>query len=330
MSIKLVMPSNHLILCCPLLVTSSIFPSIRVFSIESVLHIRRPNYWSLSFSISPSNEYSGLISFRMDWCDLLAARDSQGLLQHHSSKASILKHSAFFTIQLLHPSMTTGKNIALTRRTFVSKVTFLLFNMLSRLVIAFLARSKRLLISWLQSASAVILEPKKIKSVTVFNVSPSICLEEIGPDAMILVFWMLSFKPIFSMSSFTFNKRLFSSCSLSAIMVVSSAYLRLLIFLPTVLIPACASSSPTLALHMIHSAYRASLVAQLVKNPPPMWETWVWPLIWADPAKGKATHSSILIWRIPWTVWSWDCKQLDMTEWLSLHFTSFHFTLHIS
>ena len=154
MSIESAMPSNHLILCYPLFLLPSIFPSIRVFSIESVLHIRRPNYWSLSFSISPSNEYSGLISFRMDWCDLLAARDSQGLLQHHSSKASILKHSAFFTIQLLHPSMTTGKNIALTRWTFVSKVTFLLFNMLSRLVIAFLARSKRLLISWLQSPSA--------------------------------------------------------------------------------------------------------------------------------------------------------------------------------
>ena len=159
MSIELVMPSNHLILCRPLLLPV-IFPSIRVFSKESVLPIRWPKYWH--FSISPSNEYSGLISFRIDLLDLLAVQGTlKSLLQHHSSKASILQHSAFFRVQLSHPYMTTGKTIALTRWTFVSKVMSLLFNMLSRLVITFLPRSKRLLISWLQSPSAVILEPPK-------------------------------------------------------------------------------------------------------------------------------------------------------------------------
>ena len=168
MPIEWVMPSNHLILCRPLLLPPSIFPSIRVFSNESVLRIKWPKYWSLSFSISPSNEYSGLISLRMDWLDLLAVQGAlKSLLQHHCSKASILWCSAFFIIQLSHPYMTTGKTISLTRRTFVGKVMSLLFNMLSRLVIAFLPRSKHLLISWLQSPSSVILEPKKIKSVTV-------------------------------------------------------------------------------------------------------------------------------------------------------------------
>ena len=160
MSIQLVMPCNHLILCLPLFLLPSIFPSIRVFSNESVLHIRWPKYWSFSFIISPSNEYSGLISFRMDWLDLLAVQGTlRSLLQHHSSKASILRCSAFFIVQLSYPYMTAGKTIALTRRTFVDKVMSLLFNMLSRLVVTFLPRSKRLLISWLQSPSAVILEP---------------------------------------------------------------------------------------------------------------------------------------------------------------------------
>ena len=159
------MPLNHLILCCPLLLPSTIFPSIRVSSNESVLHIRWPKYWSFSFSISPSNEYSGLISFRMDWLDLLAIQETlKSLLQHHSSKASIVQHSAFFIVQLSHPYMTTGKNIALTRWTFFGKIMSLLFNMLCRLVIAFLLRSKCLLISWLQSPSAVILEHPKIVS----------------------------------------------------------------------------------------------------------------------------------------------------------------------
>ena len=243
MSTELVMPSNHLMLCHPLLLPPSIFPSIRVFSNESVLHIRWPEYGSFSFSISPSTEYSGMISFRIDWFDLLAVQETlKSLLQHHSSKASILWCSAFFIVQLSHPYMTTGKTIALTWQTFVGKVMSLLFNMLSSLVIAFLPRSKCVLISWLQSPSAVISEPKKIKPVTVSIVSPSICHEVMGLDAMILVFWMLSFKPTFSLS-FTFIKRLFSSSSLSAIRVVSSAYLRLLIFLPVLLIPACASSS---------------------------------------------------------------------------------------
>ena len=156
------MPSSHLILCRPLLLPPSIFPSIRVFSSESALRIRWPKYWSFSFTIRPSNEYSGLISFRMDWLDLLAVQGTlKSLLQHHSAKVSILQHSAFFIAQHSHPYMTTGKTIALTRRTFVGKVMSLLFNMLSRLVIAFLSRSKFLLISWLQSPSAVILEPKK-------------------------------------------------------------------------------------------------------------------------------------------------------------------------
>ena len=162
MSIQSVMPSNHLILCCPLLLLPSIFPSIRVFSNESALCIMWPKYWSFSFSISPSNEYSGLISFRTDWLDPLAVQGIlKSLLQHHSSKTSILLHSAFFIVQLSHSYMATGKTIALTRRTFVVKVMSLLFSMLSRLVITFLPRSKCLLISWLQSPSAVILEPPK-------------------------------------------------------------------------------------------------------------------------------------------------------------------------
>ena len=162
MSIESVVPSNHLILCRPLLLLPSIFPSIRVFSDESVLHIRWPKYWSFSFSISPSNEHSGLISFRMDWLDLLAVRGTlKSLLQHHSSKASVLQRSAFFTVQLSHPYMTTEKTIALSRQTFVGEVTSLLLNILFRLFITFLPRSKHLLISWVWSPSAVILEPKK-------------------------------------------------------------------------------------------------------------------------------------------------------------------------
>ena len=157
---------------------------------------------SFSFSISPSNEHSGLISFRMDWWDLLTVQETlKSLLQHHSSKASILRHSAFFIAQISHPYMATGKTIALTRWTFFWKVMSLLFNMLSRLVITFLPRSKRLLISWLQSPSAVILEPQKISGKLVSTVSPSISHEVMGPDAMILVFWMLSFKPTLSLSS---------------------------------------------------------------------------------------------------------------------------------
>ena len=162
MSTEPVMPFNHLILCCPLLLLPSIFPSIRVFSDESALHIRWPKYWSFSFNISPSNEHSGLISFRMDWLDLLAVQGIlKSLLQHHSSKASILRHSAFFIVRLSHPYMTTGKTIDLTRWTFVDKVMSVLFNMLSRLVITFLPRSKHILISWLQSPSAVIWESQK-------------------------------------------------------------------------------------------------------------------------------------------------------------------------
>ena len=172
MSTESVMPSNHLVLCHPLLLLPSIFPSIRVFSNESALCVRWLKYWNFNFSISPSNEHPGLISFRMDWLDVLAVQGTlKSLLQHHSSKASILRHSAFFRVQISHLYMTTGKTITLTRQTFVDKVMSLLFNMLSRLVITFLPRSKRLLISWLQSPSAVVLKPRKINSATVSTVS---------------------------------------------------------------------------------------------------------------------------------------------------------------
>ena len=166
------MPSSYLILCCPLLLLPPIPPSIRVFSNESTLYMRWPKYWSFSFSISPSKEHPGLISFRMDWLDLLAVQGTlKSLLQHHSTKTSILWRSAFFLVQFSHPYMTTGKTIAFTGWTFVGKIMFLLFNMLSRLAKTFLPRSKHLLISWLQSPSAVILEPRKIKSATVSTVS---------------------------------------------------------------------------------------------------------------------------------------------------------------
>ena len=181
-----IQPSHPLLSPSPL---PPIPPSIRVFSNESTLRMRWPKYWSFSFSIIPSKEHPGLISFRMDRSDILAVqRTLKSLLQHHCSKTSILQYSAFFTVQLSHPYMTTGKTVALTRRTFVGKVMSLLFNMLSKLVRTFLPRSKRLLISWLQSPSAVILEPPKIKSDTVSTVSPSISHEVVGPDAMIFIF----------------------------------------------------------------------------------------------------------------------------------------------
>ena len=190
MSIESVMPSNHLILCHPLL-PPSIFPSIRVFSIELALCIKRPGYWSFSFTFSPSNEFSGRISFRIDWFDLLAVQGTlKSHLQHYSSKASILQRSAFFMVKLSHPYMTTGKTIVLTRWTFVEKVVSLLFNVLSRFVITFLPRSKRLLISWLQSPSAVILEPRKIVS----HCFPIYLPWSDGTRCHNLSFWMLSFK----------------------------------------------------------------------------------------------------------------------------------------
>ena len=195
------MPSNYLILCHPLLLPHSIFLSIRVFSNESVLHIRWPKGVSASASVLPMN-IQDWFPLGMDWFDLLAVQGTlKSLLQHHSSKASILWCSAFFMVQLSHQYMATGETIALTKWTFVGKVMSLHFNVLSRLVITFLPRSNCLLISWLQSPSAVILEPPKIKSLTVSIISPSICHEVIGPDAMILVFWMLSFKPTFPLSS---------------------------------------------------------------------------------------------------------------------------------
>ena len=201
------------------------------------------------FSISSSNEYSGLISFRIDWLDLLAVQGTlKSLLQHHSPKASILWHSAFFMVQLSHPYMTTGKTIALIRQTFVGKVMSLLFNMLSKLVIAFLPRSKCLLISWLKAPSAVILESPEIKSLTASTISPSIFHEVMGLGAMLFVFWMLSFKPSFWLSSRS-SLVPFQFLPLS---MVSSAYLRLLIFLPAILIPACASSSPAFLRCTLH------------------------------------------------------------------------------
>ena len=252
---------------------------IRVFSNESVLHIKWPKYWSFSFNISPSNECSELISFRIDWFDHLAVQGTlKSFLQHYSSKASILQCSVFFIVQLSHLHMTSGKIIALTRWTFVGKVTSLLFNMLFRLVIAFLPRSKCFLISWLQSPYAVIFEPRKLKFLTISIVSLFICHEMKGPVVMVLVFWMLNFKPAFSLFSFTFIKKLFSSSSLSDIRVVSSAYLRLLIFLPAILIQACACSSP--AFLMMYSAYKLNKQGDDIHpwcTPFPVWNQSLFP-----------------------------------------------------
>ena len=253
----------------------------------------------------------GLISFRMDWLDLLAVNGTlKSLLQHQSSKASILWHSAFFIAQVSYPYMTTGKTIALTRQTFVDNLMSLLLNILSRLVITFLPRSKCLLISWLQSPSAVILEPPKIKSSTV---SPSICHEVMGLDAMILVFWMLSFKSTLSPSSFTFIKRLFNSSSLSAIRVVSSAYLRLLVFLPAMLIPACASSSSLFL--MMYSAYMLNKQGDNIqpwRTPFPIWnQSFVpcpvltvdsWP---AYPIKNKSSYEAAGLLAMVWVLDYW-------------------------
>ena len=208
MSFESVPPSNHLIFCPALLLLPSIFPSIRVFFSKSALHIRKPNYWSFSFSISPSNEYSGWISFRTDRLDLLAIHGIlKSLLQHYSLKASILGYSAFFMVQLSYPYVTIGKTIPLTIWSFVNKVISLLFNTLSSFDIAILPSNKYLLISQLQSPSTLILEPKKMKYNTISTFSPAICHEVIGLDAMILVFLMLSFKPAFSLFCFHLPSR---------------------------------------------------------------------------------------------------------------------------
>ena len=251
MYIALVVPSSHLIFWHPLLLPS-IFPSIRVFSNELVVFIRWPKYWS--FSVRTSNKCSGLIPLKIDWFDLAAQGIFRSLLQHHSLKASILQHPAFFIIQLSQVrDHWRDHSLDYMDLCWQSNISLLL-NTLSRFVIAFLSRSKCLLISWLQSASAVILEPKKRKSVTTANFPPCICHAKMGPDAMILIFLMFSFKLALSLSSFTLIKRLFNSSYLSAIRVVSSAYLRLLIFLPPMLIPACNSSS--LAFLMMCSAHK--------------------------------------------------------------------------
>ena len=237
------------------------------------LCIRWPKYWSFSFSISPSNEYSRLLYFRMDWFDLLAVQGTlKNLLQHHSSKASILWHSAFFLVQLSHSYTTTGKTIALTRWTFVGNVMSLLFKMLSRLVKTFFSK-KQASFNFMTAATICSdFGAPKIKSATISTVSPSICHEVMGPDAMILVSWILSFKPTFAFSSFTFIKRFFNSPSLSAISVVSSAYLRLLIFPLAILIPACASSSPVFL--MMYSAYKLNKQGDNIQpwhSPFPIW-----------------------------------------------------------
>ena len=253
---------------------------IRVSSNESVLCIRWPKYWSFSFSISPSNDYLELISFRTDWFDLLAVQGTQEASPTPQIEASVLWHSAFFMIQLSYPYMTNGKTIALTIWTFVGKVMSLLFNMLSRLAIAFLPRSKCLLISWLQLPSAVILEPKKIKSVTVSIVSPIYLPWTDGTGCHDLHFWMLNAESAFSLSSFTFIKRLFSSSLLSSIRVVSSAYLRLLIFFPAILIPACAVSSQ--AFHMMYSGYKLNKQGDNIQpwcTPFPIWNQSVVPCL---------------------------------------------------
>ena len=237
-SIELVILPNHLTLCYPFLLLPTVFPSIRVFFNESALHIRWPKYWTFSFSIGPSNEYSELISFRIDWLELLSIQGTlKSLLKYDNLKASILQHSAFFMVQLSHPYMTTGKTIALTIQTFVGKVMPLLFNMLSRFVIVLLPRSKHLLISWLHSPSAVFLEPRKIKICHSFPCSSSIWYEVMGLDAM-LAFWMLSFKPAFSLSSFTLIKKLYSSSLLSAMRVISCVS-EVVDISPAILISAC-------------------------------------------------------------------------------------------
>jgi len=257
MSIASVMPSSHLILWCPFLRLPSVFPSIRDFTNESAVHIRWPKYWSFSFSISPFQRVFR-VDFPLDWlvwfpCCLRDFQESSPAPQFEGINSLVL---CFFIVQLSQPYVTIGKIIALTIRTFVGRVMSLLFNTLSRFVVTFLPRSNCLLISWLQSASTMILEPKKRKSVTASTFSPPICHEGMGPDTMILVFLILSFKLALSLSSFTLIKRLFSSSSLSAIRIVSSAYLRLLMFLPPILIPACNLSSP--AFLMMCSAYRLS------------------------------------------------------------------------
>ena len=230
MSIASVRPSGHLIPWCSPLLLPSIFPSIRDFSNELAVHIRWPKYWC--FSINPSNEYSRLIFIKIDWFDLCTVQGTlRSLLQQHSLKASILWHSAFFMVQLLQPYMITEKTIVLTIQTFVGRVISLLFNTLSRFVIAFLPRNNRLLIWWLQPPSTVILEPKKRKSVTASIFSPSTCHKVIGPDVMILAFLIFSFRPAFSLSSFTLIKKFFSYSSLSAIKAVLSTYLRFIYYI---------------------------------------------------------------------------------------------------
>ena len=268
MSIELVIPPNHLILCHPLFLLSSVFPSIRVFSSESILRIRWPKCWSFSFKSALSVNIQDWFPLGLTGWISLQSKGPSSFLQHHNSKPSILQCSAFFIVHLSHPYMTTGKITALTRWT---KVMYLLFNILSILVIAFLPRSKHLLISWLQSPSEVVLEPKKTVSHC-FHYLLIYLHEVMGPDAMIFLFWMLTFKPTFSLFFFTFIKRLFSSSSLSAIRVVSSAYQRLLIFLPAILTPACALSSP--AFHMIHSTYKLNKQGDNIQpwhTPFPIW-----------------------------------------------------------
>ena len=265
-SIEEEMLSSHLILCClPFLLPS-------IFCNESVRHIRRPKYWSFSFSFSPSNERSGLISFRIDWLDSIAVQATlMSLLHKHNSKASssVLSFHYSPTLTSIHDKW---KNHSFDKTDLCRQSKVLPFNMLSTLVITFLPMSKHLLISWLQSQSTITLKPPKLKFVTASTVSPSICHEVMGTDALILVFWILSFKPTFLLSCITFIKRLLSSSSLSAIRVVSSAYLRLLVFLLAVLILACASSS--LPFLMVYSAYKLNKQHDNIENWHTLFQIW--------------------------------------------------------
>ena len=285
MSIEPVMPSNYLILCHPFSSCLQSFPASGSFPSESVFASGGQSIGSFRCSIRPSNEYSGLISFSMDWLDLLAVQGTlKSLLQHHNSKASILQHSAFFMVQLLHPYMTTGKTIALTRWTFVGKVTSLLFNILSRLIIAFLPRSKCLLSSWLQSPSAVISEPKKIVSYC-FHYFSIYCHEVMGLDAMILVFWMLSFNPTVSLSSFTFMKRLFSSsllCRKGTAICIS----EVIDIFPEIFIPAYASSST--AFCILYSAYKLNRQGDNI-------QPWMYSFLNLEPVCSSMSGSNLLL-----------------------------------
>ena len=296
---------------------SQYFPASRFFPVRQIFLSGSQSIGaSASASIGPSTEYEGLISFRIDWFDLLAVQGTlKRIFQDYNLKASILWCSTFFMVHLSHLCMTTGKTIVLTIWTFVGKVISLLFNMLSRVVITFLLRINHLLISWLQSPSALILEPKKIKFVTVSLNFSSVCHEVMGPDAMIFVFWMVSFKPAFPLSSFTFIKRLFSFSWLSAIKVVSSTYLRSLIFLPAIFIPTCASSSS--AFSMMYSTYKLNKQGDSI-------QTWCCPFPILNPCVVPCAVLTVAAWPAymflrRWVRWSDISISLRIFQFVVIH-----------